>query len=893
MLDTICSVQTAHSRVSPVRAITRSATKEPHLSPPPLLEESDEDGGPSTEDEEPTQAGTGPNAEDDPATTRMFSRNMQETTPAMQEISREALIQQQSLVPKWEAMRAWKLSQQTPKSAALRAFVARFEAEYDCDSDGAVWRVCWRDRQGRLDPLKQLVVPPSMQHQVIQVMHNGEEGAHAKAWRTYHKIRERYWWPSLHRDVQQYVRQCPVCQLHGASQSQAPIAGHFRATRPGQVWVSDLVHVVTSSGDYSYMLVSVDVFSRYVEIVPLKGTIVSTTEGGKLTTRSAPNSRETAQAFMSSVVQHWGTPAQIITDGGSEFKLHFDAMCEALRVNHHLSTPHHSSGHGTVERCNRTVIDTIAKLVNDNDTHWHTSVPWCQLAYNASPQRSLFQTGGGVLSPAEAHTGARLHVAMEWDTDPMAVFDLQSRTVQDALAARNWISEQRDKYELNMDQSAENRKRRLRSFAVGELVALQYPGIDKLPQKLKEKYAGPYEVTAVPTAGSASYVLRRRAGGAKNFTAHVDRLKRYYLPEHLDTEEQPSLVTDRAPRSRLYEVHRVIAHRVTPEGRDYQVLWEPCADNDWDTAEITWEAEASLKCPERLQEYFKEQQYIAQISSQVQPTQDRVRPVQADLLQGDPTTLVARVCASVGIDPAHVLLVWASTPCETFSRADASNISRGFHHRDHQDPERPPKSDDLTDLKVLKAVEHDRFLPRLQMMVAADRQRGLSYNFMFENPRASLRCRPYMQLCAWPRVVEVVHRTVDLCAFGHVYKKGTDLWTSLTNWMPQGSTGNGKCNRACGQGQFTDTGSYQHFHALSVEPHRAVQGKGATAMRNAMPKHLLGEVLRSALMEASPQQNVVIDLCAGYRSLQAVCQAEGLMYVPVDIRYKPTEAVVL
>ena len=373
----------------------------------------------------------------------------------------------------------------------------------------------------------------------------------------------------------------------------------------------------------------------------------------------------------------------------------------------------------------------------------------------------------------------------------------------------------------------------------------------------------------------------------------MDRLKCYYLPEQLDTEEQPSLVTDRAPRSRLYEVHRVIAHRVTPEGRDYQVLWEPCADNDWDTAEITWEAEASLKCPERLQEYFKEQQYIAQISSQVQPTQDRVRPVQADLLQGDPTTLVARVCASVGIDPAHVLLVWASTPCETFSRADASNISRGFHHRDHQDPERPPKSDDLTDLKVLKAVEHDRFLPRLQMMVAADRQRGLSYNFMFENPRASLRCRPYMQLCAWPRVVEVVHRTVDLCAFGHVYKKGTDLWTSLTNWMPQGSTGNGKCNRACGQGQFTDMGSYQHFHALSVEPHRAVQGKGATAMRNAMPKHLLGEVLRSALMEASPQQNVVIDLCAGYRSLQAVCQAEGLMYVSVDIRYKPTEAVVL
>ena len=64
-------------------------------------------------------------------------------------------------------------------------------------------------------------------------------------------------------------------------------------------------------------------------------------------------------------------------------------------------------------------------------------------------------------------------------------------------------------------------------------------------------------------------------------------------------------------------------------------------------------------------------------------------------------------------------------------------------------------------------------------------------------------------------------------------------------------------------------------------------------MRNAMPKHQLGEVLRSALMEASPEQNVATDLCAGYRSLQAICQAEGFTYVPVNTRYKPTEAVVL
>ena len=267
------------------------------------------------------------------------------------------------------------------------------------------------------------------------------------------------------------------------------------------------------------------------------------------------------------------------------------------------------------------------------------------------------------------------------------------------------------------------------------------------------------------------------------------------------------------------------------------------------------------------------------------------RPVQSDLLQGDPTTLVQRICKALNVCPTQVLLVWASTPCETFSRADPSNITRGNHYRDHSNSEKPPKSNDLSDLKVLKAVEHDRFLPRLQRMVAADRQRGLQYNFVFENPRASLRCRPYMQLCAWPKVVEVVRRTVDLCAFKHVYKKGTDLWTSLTQWFPQGTTGNGRCGQRCSAGEQTATG-YRHYFALGVEPERELQGPGVTARRNHMPEMLLKEVVRAAQAGTRSERRVVIDLCAGYRSLQGICQSEGLIYVPVDIRYSTTRDAV-
>ena len=338
------------------------------------------------------------------------------------------------------------------------------------------------------------------------------------------------------------------------------------------------------------------------------------------------------------------------------------------------------------------------------------------------------------------------------------------------------------------------------------------------------------------------------------------------------------------PRSRLYEVAKVLSHRQAPAGVEYQVLWEPCVDNDWDDEETTWEPEAGLKCPDKIAEYFKRATQVRIAAIGTSEGAQREIAVQADLLQGDPTSLIQRICAAVGVDPTNVLLVWASTPCETFSKADPSNITRGNHHRNHGNPERPPKSGDLSDLKVLKAVEHDRFLPRLQMMLAADRQRGLDYNFVFENPRASLRCRPYMQIAAWPRVVEVVRRTVHLCAFGHIYKKATDLWTSLVQWEPRGVTGDGQCHSRCGQGEWHDTG-YRHHYALSVEPEREKQGKGVTARRNHIPAQLLLEVVRVAQQQGRANQRIVIDLCAGYQSVRTVCEQEGLLYIPVDIRY--------
>ena len=60
-----------------------------------------------------------------------------------------------------------------------------------------------------------------------------------------------------------------------------------------------------------------------------------------------------------------------------------------------------------------------------------------------------------------------------------------------------------------------------------------------------------------------------------------------------------------------------------------------------------------------------------------------------------------------------------------------------------------------------------------------------------------------------------------------------------------------------------------------------------------MPEMLLKEIVRAAQAGTGEERRVVIDLCAGYRSLQGICEAERLVYVPVDIRYgRSKDAVV-
>ena len=299
------------------------------------------------------------------------------------------------------------------------------------------------------------------------------------------------------------------------------------------------------------------------------------------------------------------------------------------------------------------------------------------------------------------------------------------------LAAAEWIEQQRANYHSSMDRGAAQCRLRLRSFEIGDLVALQYPNFDKLPQKLREKYSGPYKVVGTPSATSGSYTLQRRAGGARTFLAHVDRLTQF----HEVSEAATSAAQAIRSTSRRYDVAHILDHRMTTGGTAYKVLWAPCPDNDMREVESTWKLESDLKCAEKLQMYHKQNAWDIGALSMTEQNDHQATPseptsvtlMRSDILDNDPCSLLLHICKAAKIDPKRVLFVWGSPPCTTMSRADASNISRDNHFRDHSNPDRPPKSWDISDPKVPTAVEHNRFLPALMQMATADRLRGQPY----------------------------------------------------------------------------------------------------------------------------------------------------------------------
>lgn len=84
-----------------------------------------------------------------------------------------------------------------------------------------------------------------------------------------------------------------------------------------------------------------------------------------------------------------GLPSVIITDQGREFHNQFNAeLMSVFGIKHRMTTPYHPQANGLDERYNQTLINSLAKYVQENRDQWDEKLSEVVYAYNTAIQES-------------------------------------------------------------------------------------------------------------------------------------------------------------------------------------------------------------------------------------------------------------------------------------------------------------------------------------------------------------------------------------------------------------------------------------------------------------------------------------------------------------------------
>ena len=213
-------------------------------------------------------------------------------------------------------------------------------------------------------------VPTLMRRKVYEHLHQlSHPGANA----TVKLIAERFVWPSMRKDIRQWVRTCLRCQRAKVTRHSISPFGTFMIPDARFAHVHlDLVGPLPPSEGYTYILTCIDRFTRWPVAVPIPDKSAETV----------------AKAFVSGWIQYYGTPATITTDRGREFESHLcHSLVQKLGTKHIRTTAYHPSGNGLVERLHRHLKASL--MAHNNRERWVELLPMILLGIRTAFKQDL------------------------------------------------------------------------------------------------------------------------------------------------------------------------------------------------------------------------------------------------------------------------------------------------------------------------------------------------------------------------------------------------------------------------------------------------------------------------------------------------------------------------
>jgi transposase InsO family protein len=456
---------------------------------------------------------------------------------------------------------------------------------FEIDQDGLIYEV--RRQQ------KRLCIPRGAARlRVLQEVHDIRLASHFGPRKTISAIKERFWWPTIAKDVKKYVESCPVCQ-RDKPLNRRPAGLLQPLERPIGRWTDltmDFVAMPKDKYGYDTVLVVVDRGTKRVIYIPTKSTVTA---------------RDVARLFLQYVFREHGMPLSIVSDRDPRFMSNFwQELCRLLGTKLKPSTAFHPQTDGQTERANRTFLEQIRHYTGHNYKDWSEYVPALEYAVNCMENDSIgmppFMADLGRLpiTPLILVNGGDSTRATRIEATSEMIERLQS-IFEEAMAAMG------DAQGVQKEQA--DRKRRAEEFEVDDLVWLSSVNI-RIPafegpnaEKVKPRWIGPFRIT--DKLSNITYRLELPTSWKIHPVFHISKLRRYVeSPEEFgprgDTRP-PGIVGEDGELE--YEVEEIMRHKRIGKHDWYLVKWEgyPIEESSWEPVEHLVNAQQALRDFER------------------------------------------------------------------------------------------------------------------------------------------------------------------------------------------------------------------------------------------------------------------------------------------------------
>ena len=337
--------------------------------------------------------------------------------------------------------------------------------------------------------------------------------------------------------------------------------------------------------DNKYIIVIIDTFTRYVELYPVRSV-----------------DAEHAVLAINAHIGRYGTPKQIVSDGGTQFINNMmKEYCVLAQIEHIQTMAYSKEENAIVERANKEVMRHLRAMLFEKRLreHWYKYLPFVMRIINTTVHSS---TG---VSPAALLYGNALH-------NDKTIYDNLTSAQVTRLSLSEWSDKmlkaqqilidiaqkhQRQKDKEHMSRAPSENK--LTQYPINSYVLVEYPSTclrKGPPNKLMPILKGPMRV--MEKIG-VRYTLLNLVNNQTE-EVHITRLHPfYYDADHIKPADIANI------DNQMVDVDHIIKHWGNPKRKsNMQFLVRWANSNETDDQWLPWK---DLRTNSALHKYLQEQ----------------------------------------------------------------------------------------------------------------------------------------------------------------------------------------------------------------------------------------------------------------------------------------------